>query len=160
MARAACLAARKTLFQSVSKCAHRDIMNKPERIHPHDLHKVLRSRLRKDSTSRNTRICKEDIQPAIFVHRLLHDLLNLCLISSIKFPSMNLHLRIQLLKFLLMGLQQVVVVIAHEYRPRAILRKLMDCGSPDSHCRIGSCDNHHFAGDSTVSTRIRLILSI
>lgn len=112
------------LCQSKSTTFH--FPHPPQRICPHDFHKIVcgavEHRLRSDA---DACICEEDIQPAILLYSLVADALYVSFLSGVDFTGMNVDIRIELVDFSFVCLQVSRGVVADEDSLCSIARKLM-----------------------------------
>jgi hypothetical protein len=94
MARAACLAARKTLGggeERVREMASfflisswREKKNVPEGVYSHDFHKVFCFCFGEDSACGDACVCKEDVQTTVLCHGFTNNLLYCCFIRCVE----------------------------------------------------------------------------
>lgn len=80
----------------------------------------------------NTCIGKEDVKPAVPLHGIVNNSLDLGLVGSIKLPRMDVHSGKFSVDLLLVRLQMSPIKIADVDGPGTALGVLVGCGSADT----------------------------
>ena len=105
----------------------------PQRIRAHSLHEIVCTRIQ-DSfcASDNASIGEEDVESAVLLKNLIHEVLHVRFIASIDLASVDFHPGVQTLDFSCVDVQQVGPVVADVDGGGAVAGELVGSCSADA----------------------------